>query len=94
MKASKARHWDEDAVDTWVQSVDLSKENIPFKPADFNKLKRTEWTRFYEKNQKTMPLSLRLPEYFVTKVKQQAMALGLPYQVLIRLWIAEKIGLR
>ena len=94
MKRPKLKKWSEDALDEWVQSVDLSKEKLPFKPADFNKLQRTNWTRFYEKNQKTMPLSLRLPQYFVTKIKQKAIALGLPYQVLLRLWIAEKIGLR
>lgn len=83
----------EAAIHQWVGEVDLSQQELAFKPAKFTHLKKTDWAKFYEKQQATQPLSLRLPAYFITKIKQQAVALGLPYQVLMRLWIAEKIGL-
>ncbi len=82
-------------TDDWINDVDLSKKDYAFKPASFKKLKKTDWEAFYDENQKkTVPVSLRLPRYFITKIKQKAIESGVPYQTLIRLWLAERLGLR
>jgi predicted DNA binding CopG/RHH family protein len=78
-----------------VDEIDLSEGDFNFKRVEFSNIKNTDWDQFYsEKQKENMPVSLRLPKYFVTKIKQRAIELGMPYQSLIRLWIAENIGLR
>lgn len=91
----KKNKFTEDSGVDRVDQVDLSKKNYPFKPAYFKNLKKTDWDEFYDENQKaSVPVSLRLPKFFITKIKQKAVESGIPYQTMIRLWIAERLGLR
>ena len=82
----------ESDVDSWIDTVDLSRTAHRFKPITFPNLKKTDWVKFYERQQKTQPVSLRLPQFFIHQIKQKSVGLGIPYQYLIRLWIAEKLG--
>ena len=92
MKKNKSS---EDAVADWVDQVDLSKKDYSFKPASFKNLGKTDWEEFYDENQKaSVPVRLRLPKFFIAKIKQKAVESGIPYQSIIRLWIAERLGLR
>lgn len=95
MRKTKAKKiFSEDDIDLWIDSVDLSKSVSKFKPASFPNLKLTNWDKFYQDQQVMAPVSLPLPQYFVSQIKQRATGLGIPYQYLIRLWIAEKLGLQ
>jgi predicted DNA binding CopG/RHH family protein len=94
MKHPRDKTVSEDSIHDWVGKVDLTKLEADFKPATFSGLKRTDWTKYYKDAQSTQPVSLRLPKFFLVKLKQKAAMLGIPYQTLIRLWIAERLGFR
>ena len=91
---SKQKTNSEDAIHDWVGKVDLTKVENHFEPASFSGLKRTDWSKYYKDAQATQPISLRLPKFFLVKLKQKAATLGVPYQILIRLWIADRLGFR
>ena len=63
--------------DFWVK-LDLSEYFEPkdFVPASFPNLKPT-----------TRPISLRMPEYIIDRVKEQANAINFPYQSLMKQYI-------
>ena len=63
--------------DFWVK-LDLSEYFEPkdFVPASFPNLKPT-----------TRPISLRMPEYIIDRVKEQANAINIPYQSLMKQYI-------
>lgn len=78
-----------------IDNIDLTKDDYTFNTVAFPKLKKTDWDEFYTEQQKaSVPVSLRLPKYFITKIKQQAVKTGIPYQMLIRMWLAEHLGLK
>ena len=91
---SNKKNTTEDAIHEWVGKVDLTKLENHFEPASFSGLRRTDWTKYYQNAQATQPISLRLPKFFLVKLKQKAATLGVPYQILIRLWIADRLGFR
>ena len=90
-KKQKNPHKTEQEIHAWLQKADLAKLEVPLVPTQFKGLKPTDWDQFYEEMQVTRPISLRLPVYFIHRLKQQALKRGIAYQTLIRLWIGEKL---
>lgn len=70
----------EDQEREFWSKVDLSKyfEAGDFKPVSFGDLKPT-----------SRAISIRLPEYLLTRLKERANALKIPYQSLIKEYIAK-----
>ena len=69
---------DDDEFEFW-SGLDLSEFFEPgdFKPVSFPNLKPT-----------TRPISLRLPEFVIERVKEQANEINVPYQSLMKQYIA------
>lgn len=40
----------------------------------------------------TKQISLRLPQWLLDRIKTKADVAGVPYQALIKVWLAEKVG--
>lgn len=76
LKVPKFKNEDQERKFWW--NLDLSKYFEPkdFVPVSFPNLKPT-----------TRPISIRLPEYLIDRVKQKANALTIPYQALIKIYI-------
>jgi predicted DNA binding CopG/RHH family protein len=66
------------------QKTDLSEHFAPedFEPVSFPNLKPT-----------SKPISIRLPDYLLVRVKERANSLDMPYQSLIKQFIAEGLKL-
>jgi predicted DNA binding CopG/RHH family protein len=75
-EAAERAFWEPPKNDS-TEYVDWSKA----KPAVFPKLKPS-----------TESISLRMPENLLNTVRSHAQRLDLPYQSLIKLWIAEKVA--
>jgi predicted DNA binding CopG/RHH family protein len=67
--------------DFWSK-VDLSKH---FKPSDFEKVS------FPNLKASSMPISIRVPEYLLFRIKEKANSLDIPYQSLIKKYISEGV---
>ena len=65
----------------WLK-LDLSKY---FEPSDFQRVS------FPNLKPTSKPISLRLPSYLLTRVKEQANELDMPYQSLIKQYIAKGV---
>jgi len=65
--------------DFWA-SIDLSEY---FEPSDFHRVS------FPNLKPTTRSISIRLPEYLINRVKEQANHLAMPYQVLMKQYIAK-----
>lgn len=67
---------------TFFSDLDLSEyfEKADFVPVAFPNLKHS-----------TQSISLRLPEYILSSVKEQANVLDMPYQALIKKYIADGV---
>ena len=65
----------------WLK-LDLSKY---FRPSDFQRVS------FPNLKPTSRPISLRLPSYLLTQVKEQANELDMPYQSLIKQYIAKGV---
>ena len=72
----------EDQERKFWSSLDLSEhfENNDFKSVSFPDLKPT-----------SRPISLRLPEYLLVRLKERANELNIPYQSLIKQYIAKSV---
>lgn len=86
------RTFSESQIDRWLQETDLTKLDFQLKPVSFKSLVKTDWGKFYEDQQKSVPVSIRLPVFFLTKIKQEAIQKGIPYQMLLKVWLAEKLN--
>ena len=76
LKLPKFKNEDEER-EFWSR-LDLSKyfESSDFVPVSFPNLKPT-----------TRPISIRLPEYVINRVKERANSMDIPYQALIKVYI-------
>ncbi len=80
LKLPKFKNEDEER-DFWAK-IDLSEylESKDFKPVSFPNLKPT-----------TRSVSIRIPEHLLYRVKEQANELNMPYQSLIKQYIAKGV---
>lgn len=80
LKIPKFKNEDEEREFWW--NLDLSKYFEPddFVPVSFPNLKPT-----------TRPISIRIPEYLLMRVKEQANELNIPYQTLIKQYIQKGV---
>lgn len=71
---------DEDAERDFWAKIDLSEYFDPsdFVPASFPNLKPT-----------STPISIRIPDYLINRVKEKANSIDIPYQSLIKKFIAD-----
>lgn len=90
-KSSKKKKATENEIHEWLEKGDLTKIGAKFKKAAFKNILPTDWDALYEQMQESRPISLRLPVYFIHRLKQKALEKGIAYQTLIRLWIGEKL---
>lgn len=81
----------ESEIHEWLEEKDLTSIKAKFGRVAFKNVRPTDWDAVYEKMQESRPISLRLPVYFIQRLKQRALAKGIAYQTLIRLWIGEKL---
>ena len=81
----------EQEIHDWLEKTDLTSANGKFQRTAFKNVKPTDWDDLYEKMQESRPISLRLPVYFIHRLKLKALEKGIAYQTLIRLWIGEKL---
>jgi predicted DNA binding CopG/RHH family protein len=79
LKLPKFKNEDEER-EFWA-NIDLTEY---FEPSDF---KRAFFPNLKPTN--TRPISIRIPEYILNKVKNKAGALNIPYQSLMKQYIAE-----
>ncbi|KKP47501.1 MAG: hypothetical protein UR39_C0004G0029 [Candidatus Woesebacteria bacterium GW2011_GWA1_33_30] len=72
----------EDAERSFWSKLDLSEyfEPSDFVPVSFPNLKPT-----------SRPISLRIPEYLIDRVKEKANAINIPYQSLMKLYIEKGV---
>ncbi len=80
LKVPKFKNQDQE-FDFW-SNLDLSEyfEASDFVPVSFPNLRHS-----------TKSISLRVPEYMLSRVKEQANVLDMPYQALIKKYIAEGV---
>lgn len=76
LKVPKFRNEDEER-DFWT-SLDLSEY---YEPSDFRRVS------FPNLKPTTRPISIRIPEYLLNRVKEKANELAIPYQALIKQYI-------
>ncbi|GEM_PF-6897256 len=83
----------EAAIDTWIDAVDLNKDFSPgdFVPVRFTKLEHQLVRGAYRAALKTKPMTLRLPETLILKLKLLAVRKGTAYQTLIRQLLQEVV---
>lgn len=89
----KKEQFSEEAMDQWLQGVDLTKlsPKVKFQRASFPNLRPTNWNKLYEDFQKSRPISIRLPIRVLDKLKQVSLQKGIGYQSLIRMWVTERL---
>ena len=75
----------EDAERAFWSRIDLAKH---FKPSDFEKVS------FPNLKASSQPISRRLPSHLIARVKEHAHELDMPYQSLIKQYIADGISPR
>lgn len=80
LKIPKFKNEDEERDFWW--KLDLSRY---FGPSDFEKVS------FPNLKPSSRPISIRLPEYLINRLKEKANALNIPYQSLIKLYIKKGI---
>lgn len=80
LKVPKFKNEDEEREFWW--NLDLSEYFEPddFVPVSFPNLKPT-----------TRPISIRIPEYLLNRVKEEANELNIPYQALIKQYIQKGV---
>ncbi len=60
--------------------------------ADYMDLSKAERVRFPNLKPSTKAISLRLPVSLLERIKVEANKRDVPYQSLIKVWLAEKVG--
>lgn len=80
LRVPKFKNEDEERKFWW--NLDLSQHFVPedFEEVSFPNLKPT-----------TRPISIRIPEYLINRIKEKANELNIPYQSLIKLYIKKGI---
>lgn len=70
----------EDGERDFWSKLDLSKyyDGVDLVPVSFPNLKPT-----------SRPISIRLPEYLLVRIKEKANAIDVPYQSLVKEWLAK-----
>lgn len=83
----------ESAIDRWIDTVDLTKDFQPsdFVPIRFARLEQQLVRGAYRAALKTRPMTLRLPETLILKLKLLALRKGTAYQTLIRQLLQEVV---
>lgn len=76
LKIPKFKNEDEEREFWWKLDLTEYFEPSDFVPVSFPNLKPT-----------TRPISLRIPEYIIDRVKENANAVNIPYQSLMKLYI-------
>lgn len=85
---------DEDEVDAWFQKADLTKyfSGKEFYKIRFAKLEKKLIDESYEKSLESQPVTLRLPQELVQKLKLAAIKQGIAYQTLARLLLQRSVN--
>lgn len=84
----------EDEVDQWLQKSDLTDyfTGDEFHKIRFEKLEQKLVDESYDKALKSQPVTLRLPKGLIHKLKLAAIKKGIPYQILARLLLQERVN--
>ena len=84
----------EEEVDRWVQGSDLTRyfTGEEFQKIRFAKLEKKLIDESYDRSLKSQPVTLRLPEQLVQKLKLAAIRKGIPYQTLARLLLQDRVN--
>lgn len=84
----------EAAVDRWLQGADLTDyfTGEEFQKTRFAKLEKKLVDESYEKALVTQPVTLRLPEGLIQKLKLVAADRGIPYQILARMVLQKSVN--
>ncbi len=85
----------EAAVDRWLQKADLTDyfTGDEFQKTRFSRLEKKLVDESYEKALVTQPVTLRLPEGLIQKLKLVAASRGVPYQILARMVLQKTVNL-
>lgn len=81
LKLPKFKNEDEER-EFWVK-LDLTEY---FEPSDFHRVAMPNL------KPTTTPISIRLPDYYIAKAKSRANVVGIPYQSLLKQYIAEGLA--
>lgn len=84
----------EEDVDRWLQKSDLTEyfTGDEFEKVRFAKLEKKLIEESYAKSLGSQPVTLRLPQTLIQKLKLAAMQKGIAYQTLARLMLQEKVN--
>lgn len=84
----------EEEVDRWVQESDLTHyfTGEEFQKVRFLKLEKKLVDESYNRSLKSQPVTLRLPQQLVQKLKLAAIRKGIPYQTLARMLLQSKVN--
>lgn len=84
----------EEDLDRWLQKADLTQyfTGEEFEKIRFAKLEKKLIEESYDKALKSQPVTLRLPQSLIQKLKLAAMRQGIAYQTLARMVLQEKVG--
>lgn len=80
LKIPKFKNEDEEREFWW--KLDLSEY---FEPSDFERVS------FPDLKPTSRPISIRIPEYLIDRVKEKANAINIPYQSLIKIYIKKGV---
>lgn len=80
LKIPKFKNEDEEREFWW--KLDLSEY---FEPSDFERVS------FPDLKPTSRPISIRIPEYLINRVKEKANAINIPYQSLIKMYIKKGV---
>lgn len=84
----------EEEVDRWLQRADLTDyfTGEEFQRIRFSRLERKLVDESYAQSLKSQPVTLRLPQGLVQKLKLAAIKKGIAYQTLARLLLQERVN--
>lgn len=84
----------DEQTDRWLQKADLTDyfTGEEFQKVRFAKLERKLIDESYEKSLRSQPVTLRLPQELIQKLKLVAMRKGIAYQTLARLMLQDRVN--
>lgn len=84
----------EEDVHRWLQRADLTEyfTGDEFRRVRFSKLEKKLVDESYQRSLQSQPVTLRLPQGLVQKLKLAAMKKGIAYQTLARLLLQERVN--
>ena len=85
---------DDKAVDHWLQKADLTEyfSGHEFQKTRFARLEKKLVDDAYSNELKSQPVTLRLPQTLIMKLKLLAMKKGLAYQTMARLILQKSVN--